>query len=89
MVSEDQIIDEIEEYVDSDHESWLIGITNNPKQRQDKHDSEGKDTSRWRHWYAGSEESARLIEDHFLDKGMRGGTGGGREDDPPTYVYVF
>lgn len=82
-------MEKIKKYTGSNYGRWRMGITNEPTQRRAKHDSEGKDTSRWRHWSAGSKESTRLIEAHFLDKGMRGGTGGGREADPPKFVYVF
>jgi hypothetical protein len=35
------------------------------------------------------EASARFVERYFLDAGMRGDTGGGRPDMPPTQVYIF
>ena len=87
MGSEDQIIEEIEEYVDSNYESWRIGITDNPDRRKREHHRDGKDTSMWRHWNAGSDDSARSIELHFQVLGMDGEGGGGDEDS--TYVYVF
>lgn len=61
---------------------WTIGITENPKKRKSEHGKPGK----WHQRRASSELVARRIEKHFIDKGMKGGTGGGND---PKYVYIF
>ncbi len=69
-----------------DYRYWTIGVTDNTSQRKSQHDSNDKNTKFWQHWNADSEEDARDIEKHFLDKGMKGDTGGGGRAD---YVYIF
>jgi len=65
-----------------DYGIWTIGITNDPERRKGEHDN----PKYWQHWDADSESDARDIEKHFLDKGMKGDTGGGMN---PDYVYIF
>ena len=65
---------------------WTIGITNDPERRKNEHENEGRNVTHWSHWSADSESIARKVETHFLDKGMKGGGGGGEN---PRYVYVF
>jgi len=65
---------------------WTIGITDDPKRRRPEHDAQGEDTKSWRDWKADTEAIARNVEKYFLDRGMKGSTGGGEH---PTYVYVF
>jgi len=62
--------------------SWTVGITNDPSRRKSEHGN----PRRWTDWYADSERCARNVEKHFLDKGMKGDTGGGVT---PKYVYIF
>jgi hypothetical protein len=81
MPSETQIISEIERAVVT-YSYWTIGITADPERRKQEHNN----PSFWRHWDAESESSARSIEKYFLDKGMKGDTGGGTY---PHYVYIF
>lgn len=65
---------------------WTIGITDDPSRRKSEHEAEGKDVKYWRDWKADTETVARNVEAYFIDKGMKGSTGGGER---PTYVYVF
>ena len=68
------------------YERWTVGVTDNPSRRRNDHKQGGRNVSWWDHWDADTEEDARAVERYFLNKGMRGGTGGsGRAD----YVYVF
>jgi hypothetical protein len=66
--------------------AWTVGITNDPDRRKQEHQDEGQNVGLWRHWKADSESTARSVEQYFLKKGCKGGTGGG---DYPTYVYIF
>jgi predicted GIY-YIG superfamily endonuclease len=86
MSTESEIKTAIQGVVGSNYSSWYIGITANPKQRREQHEADGKDTKYWREWKADSETAARNIEAYFLEKGMKGGEGGG---DKPTYVYIY
>ena len=67
------------------YEKWTVGVTDNPARRRKEYEGGGSDTSWWHDWNADTEQAARDVERHFLNKGMRGGSGGaGRAD----YVYV-
>ena len=68
------------------YDIWTIGITNDPERRKNEHKNEGRIVSYWSHWKANSETIARNVEKYFIDKGMKGGGGGGEN---PRYVYVF
>jgi len=84
---EQEIIDAIESKVDStSYDKLTIGTTDNPECRKSKHKSQGKSIAQWEHGKADTETTARKIEKHFLDKGMKNDIGGGEH---PTYVYVF
>jgi len=61
---------------------WTIGITDNPERRKREHDN----PQFWMEWKADSEAIARKVEKYFLDKGMKGDTGGGEH---PNWVYIF
>ena len=64
------------------YEFWTIGITENPPERKIAH----KHPEKWKVWQANTAKVARDIEKYFIKKGMKGGTGGGKN---PIYVYVF
>ncbi len=81
MATESAIIAAIEAKVTS-YGMWTIGVTDNPDRRRREHGN----PSVWYQWDADSQQAARNVEAYFLDKGMKGGTGGvGRAD----YVYIF
>jgi hypothetical protein len=65
---------------------WTIGITDDPQRRKSEHEAQGQNVMAWRDWKADTETIARNVERYFLDKGMKGGTGGGEH---PTSVYIF
>lgn len=81
MASESEIISEIEMIVGT-YSSWTIGITDDPKRKK----QELGNPILWHDWDADSESSAKNIEEHFIEKGMKGSTGDGTS---PHYVYVF
>ena len=81
MASESAIKAAIDNIV-SDYSLWTIGVTDNPARRETEHGN----PSTWFQWDADTERGARNVEEHFLDKGMKGSGGGlGRAD----YVYIF
>lgn len=65
-----------------DYGNWYIGITSDPDRREREHGSKNV----WGWWKANSSKEARAIEAEFLEAGMEGGTGGGKNT---RYVYVF
>ena len=81
-----QIVSEIETRVKStkteNYSIWTIGVTENPSERKSQHE----DPKYWKQWTTDSEQDGRNIEKYFLEKGMKGGTGGGGTAD---YVYIF
>jgi len=80
-MSKSEIIEAIEKSV-SNYLAWTIGITDAPKRRKSEHGN----PRYWRYWKADTETIARNAEKYFLDKGMKGGGGGG---DHPNFVYIF
>jgi len=70
----------------SAYSAWVIGVTDDPNRRRKEHEDEGRDTRYWTHWKADAETIARVVEMYFLEKGMKGGSGGGAH---PAYVYIF
>ena len=85
-----QIISEIESRIsrlkEEDYSIWTVGISDTPKVRKDQHTGDGKDVQHWKDWSTNNEKDGRDIEEYFLDKGMRGDTGGGGS---ASYVYIF
>lgn len=68
------------------YSDYYVGITNNIERRLYK---EHNITPYECHWVADAKDKnlADEIEKHFIDKGMKGSTGGGREDSTKIYVY--
>ena len=80
-MNKSEIIEVIEKSV-SNYLAWTIGITDSPKRRKREHGT----PRYWLYWKADNETIARNVEKYFLDKGMKGGGGGG---DHPKFVYMF
>lgn len=86
-----QIIADIKAYIGKDsgaYGNWYVGITKDPHSRLfDEHGVKEKGDW-WIYREAYSSESARQVEDHFVNKcGADGGVGGG--DDDSTFVYAY
>lgn len=70
------------------YEIWRIGLTHDPAtQKQDWFKTES--VVFWQQWQADSLSDAQDIEAHFINKGMKGGTGGDLSRNKTVYVYVF
>ena len=65
---------------------WTIGVTDDPTNRKSQHSNDGENVRYWTQWKADSESVGREVEKYFLDKGMKGDTGGGGN---AGYVYMF
>ena len=80
-LSKVQLIAEIEKRIFT-FEGWTIGVTENPTQIREEFGTQPG----WYQWEADSENTAREVEKHFLDKGCKGLIG---NVDRPQWVYVF
>lgn len=81
MASESAIKSAIEAKV-TNYSAWTIGVTDDPDRRKREHGN----PSVWYQWDADFEQVARNVEAYFVEKGMKGDTGGGGGAD---YVYIF
>ena len=69
------------------YRDWYVGIASNPRDRLfNDHNVDEKGGS-WIYKDAGSESAARQVESYFIDKGCKGGGGGG--DASTRYVYAY
>ena len=82
MASESQIKSAIESVVNGKYSLWTIGVTDDHDKRKEEHDN----PKHWHQWDADTEQEARNVESYFIDKDMKGGTGGLGSAD---YVYIF
>lgn len=69
------------------YSDFYVGITNDVERRMFQEHHVSKDNSWWIYRTAINSDVARKVEQHYLDKGMRGGNGGG--DDSSTVVYCY
>ncbi len=73
-----------------DYSAWTIGFTQDPVNRKQQHESEGKTTKYWEQWIADSLSDAQDSESYFINtKSMKGGTGGDLSARKTVYVYIF
>jgi hypothetical protein len=70
------------------YDIWRIGLTHDPVERK-KYWASVESTSYWSQWQADSLSNAQDIESFFINKGMKGGTGGDLSSWRTTYVYFF
>jgi len=79
-----EIVAEIEKWCgEIPYKYFYIGITDNINERLFGYH---KPDAGYIHSMADNEKTARNVEKYFLNKGMQGGSGGGKQ---PTYVYVY
>ncbi len=86
-----QIADDINNHLQKDsvthYSAYYIGITNDIERRLFNEHNVSKEG----HWFiyrkAISKAAAQAVEEHFLNKGMQGDTGGGSDDT--TWVYCY
>jgi hypothetical protein len=73
----------------TDFAKFYIGITNDIERRLfgEHNVSKEQGTQWWIYKKAIDAKDARAVEQHFLDKGMKGGSGGG--DDNSVFVYCY
>ncbi len=84
------IIAEIDAYIrkcGGTYSSWYCGVAANPRDRLFKDHNVDEHRGQWIHADAGTDTKARQVEKHFLDKGCKGGGGGG--DHTTRHVYAY
>ncbi len=70
------------------YSDFYIGITNNVEHRMFIEHNVVKEKSWWIYRTAINSETARKIENYFLEKGMRGDNGGGNDTSNIVYCYA-
>lgn len=89
MASKAGIIAAIEKKV-STYSIWRIGLTHDWVERKAYwKDTENQNVTYFAAWEADSLSDAQDIEAHFINKGMKGGTGGDLSPHKTVYVYIF
>ncbi len=89
MSSKTGIINAIEKRV-STYSVWRIGLTHDLADRKAYwRDTKNQNVTYWTAWEADSLSDAQDIEAHFIEKGMKGGTGGDLSPRKTVYVYIF
>ena len=82
------IADAIESKVVGQYGIWRVGLTHDLAKRRLEW-GKTEMCTHWTCWQAASLTDAQAIERHFINKGMKGGTGGDLSAYKPIYVYVF
>ena len=88
--SKKEIIKDIQNYITKRGgaiNGWYVGIAAKPRERLFDDHSVDEENDVWIYRQASSSSVAREIEKHFLDKGARGGMGGGDDDTKSVYAY--
>jgi len=79
---------EIAGHVGTNYSAWRIGITADWATRKKEWKDAGHNVDYWHCWQADSSADAKDIESHFIEKELKGGTGGQLSRDT-VYVYIF
>jgi hypothetical protein len=82
MESKEEIKRKINGKVKGEYHKFQVGVTDKPPRRKYTH---GK-TPEWEKYNPSTENVARELEQYFLKKGMKGGTGG---RGSAKYLYIF
>lgn len=67
---------------------YRIGLTHDLATRKAEW-AKTESVAYWANWTADSLSDAQDIESLFINKGMKGGTGGNLSSNKTVYVYVF
>lgn len=73
----------------SNYYSWRIGLTHDLATRRQQWANDGENVTHWIAWTADSLSDAQDIENHFINKGMKGGEGGNLSSNKTVYVDIF
>jgi hypothetical protein len=90
VATKTSIVTAIESKIGSHYGLWRIGLTHDLAERKRYwKDTENLSVDYWSDWTADSVSDAQDTESHFINKGMKGGTGGDLSTSKTVYVYVF
>lgn len=83
-----RLVKEFEEFIRHlPYHRLYVGITNQPKRRLFEEHNVSQTEGTYICRETPSEECARLIEQFFIEQGLKGGGGGG--DDESVFVYIY
>lgn len=89
--TKDQIIADVDAHLQESakqyYSDFYIGITNDVNRRLFTEHNVDKDNAWWIYMNAIDKATAQAVEEYYLNKGMKGDTGGGADDS--TYVYCY
>ena len=88
MATKASIKTAIEGHTGTSFSAWRIGITEDWGKRKEEWKGNGEDISHWHCWEAESSTDAKDLESYYLDKKMKGGSGG-QITSRTVYVYIF
>lgn len=71
------------------YSDFYVGITNDVNRRLFQEHNVNKETMWWAYSTASSKEVAGKVEKYYLDKGMKGNTGGGTNESCIVYCYAI
>jgi hypothetical protein len=90
MATKAEIIQAIAAHVQScggSYSEWYCGIAADAQERLFNDHSVDSKNGRWIYRQCANSADARAVEDYFVQRGMKGGPGGG--DSTTTYVYAY
>ena len=91
MATKVQIIADINSHLQKSskkyYSDFYIGITNDIERRLFGEHKVSKERGWWIFREGDTKDVAQAVEEYYLDKGMQGDTGGGKEDT--IYVYCY
>lgn len=86
-----QIVADIDSHLQNSQKKYYsdfyVGITNDIERRLFGEHNVQANGQWWIYRQAIDKNTAQLVEEHYLDKGMKGDTGGGNDDS--TFVYCY
>jgi hypothetical protein len=68
---------------------WRIGLTHDWAKRRSELANEGQSVAYWSCWETDSLFDAQGLESHFINRGMKGVTGGNLDSSKTVYLYVY
>lgn len=87
-----EIIEKVDQHLNKSgknyYSEFYIGITNEPERRLFNEHGVSKEESWWIYIPANNAATARKVEQYYLNKGMRGGNGGGNDNSIFVYCYI-
>ena len=85
-----QIVQEVEDYIANhggSYSGWYAGVTADPRNRLFNGHNVAQNGDAYTVKDCGTDTAARSVEQHFLDRGCDGGTGGG--DSSTRFFYAY